>query len=39
MAVARAVDDVELAHEIREAARDTALLLAEWMAPRVAAAE
>jgi AcrR family transcriptional regulator len=30
MAVARAIDDVKLAHEIREAARDTALALGGW---------
>jgi TetR/AcrR family transcriptional repressor of nem operon len=30
MAVARAVDDVKLAHEIREAARDMALSLGGW---------
>jgi hypothetical protein len=30
MAVARAVDDVELAHEIREAAKDMALSLGGW---------
>jgi AcrR family transcriptional regulator len=30
MAVARAIDDAKLAHEIREAARDTALALAGW---------
>lgn len=30
MAVARAIDDVKLAHEIREAARDMALSLGGW---------
>jgi AcrR family transcriptional regulator len=30
MAVARAIDDVKLAHEIREAARNTALALGGW---------
>jgi hypothetical protein len=30
MAVARAIDDVRLAHEIREAARDMALSLGGW---------
>lgn len=39
MAVARAIDDAELAREIRVAARETAFLLADWMAPRVEAAE
>ena len=39
MAVARAVDDMELANEIREAARDVAFSLGEWQAPRVEAAE
>ena len=39
MAVARAVDDMELANEIREAARDVAFSLGEWQAPCVEAAE
>jgi hypothetical protein len=30
MAVARAIDDVRLAHEIREAAKDMALSLGGW---------
>ena len=39
MAVARAVDDVKLANEIREAAKDAALFIAGWRVPRVEAAE
>lgn len=39
MAVARAVDDAELAHEMREAARETAFSVAGWTRPRVVAAE
>ena len=39
MAVARAVDDQELAREIREAAKETASSIADWAAPRVEAAE
>jgi hypothetical protein len=30
MAVARAIDDVELAHEVREAAKEMALALGGW---------
>ena len=37
MAVARAIDDAKLAHEIREAARDTALALSGWTKLPVAA--
>ncbi|MGH6736659.1 MAG: TetR/AcrR family transcriptional regulator [Methyloceanibacter sp.] len=39
MAVARAVDDAELAREVREAAEEAAFSLANWAAPRVEAAE
>lgn len=39
MAVARAVDDAELAHEMREAARDIAFSVAGGTMPRVEAAE
>jgi TetR/AcrR family transcriptional repressor of nem operon len=39
MAVARAVDDAELAHEIRTAAKDTAFSIAGWSTPHVEAAE
>ena len=39
MAVARAVDDVKIAHEMREAAKDFALALANTDRPRVEAAE
>jgi hypothetical protein len=39
MAVARAVDDVKLADEIRDAAKEMALALAGWDRPRVEAAE
>jgi len=39
MAVARAVDDMNLAHEIRESAKDLALSLAGRTRPRVEAAE
>lgn len=39
MAVARAVDDAKLAHEIRTAAKDTAFSIAGWSMPRVEAAE
>ena len=39
MAVARAVDDAKIAHEIREAARDMAISITGWDRPRVEAAE
>lgn len=39
MAVARAVDDAKLAHEMREAAKETAFSVAGWTMPRVEAAE
>lgn len=39
MVVARAVDDVKLAHEIREAAHHAAFSLAGWPMPRIEAAE
>lgn len=39
MAVARAVDDADLANEIREAARATAFSIGGWTMPRVEAAE
>ena len=39
MAVARAVDDVNLAHEIREAAKDLALSVAGQEKARLEAAE
>lgn len=39
MVVARAVDEPDLGHEIRRAARDLALSLTGWQEPRVEAAE
>ena len=39
MAVARAVDDMDLAHEVREAARDNAFSLGGWTPPQIQAAE
>jgi TetR/AcrR family transcriptional repressor of nem operon len=39
MVVARAVDDPDLAHEIRRSARELALSLTGWQEPRVEAAE